>query len=182
MTPIRLTSAVLAVAALILAGCSQASPSSTPASSAPASSTATAASPSPSPTPTGRLTIKQAKRVYVSIVDPSNALVDAINRDETDSAPIAQFHRDTRALIAAEKVMDRKLAAVRWPIRVAPYSAAMRSTDLVADRHCDQALLRAGSYDEANQIETTNTWCTAAQTTTNADQIRTLLHLPPANG
>jgi hypothetical protein len=177
----RLIAAVLATGALVLTGCaSQHSAAvSAPVSSARAPSSSTPGSPSPSPSPTARLTISQARRTYTALVDPSNRMVDATNNDAQDAAPMAQFRRDTRAYIASLKVLNRKLAEVRWPARVQPYITAMRSTDLAADIKCSQAELRASSYGQANLISSANTWCTASQTTTNANEIRSLLHLPP---
>jgi hypothetical protein len=54
----------------------------------------------------------------------------------------------------------------------------MRSTDLVGEEHCFTKMATATSYAQAQQMLTTNSWCVAAHNDTNADQIRTPLHLP----
>jgi hypothetical protein len=114
-------------------------------------------------------------------VDPDNRIVSAIINDRQDAAPMSQFHADMRADIAALRVMITKLGEVRWPVRVQPYVSAMRSTDLVASIHCDQAALAATSYAQDQEIEASNSWCQEAGATTNADTIRQLLNLPPVS-
>jgi hypothetical protein len=173
----RLARAALVAAALGIAGCGQAAPSS-PAATAPA---ATASAPSPSPPPTARLTIKQARRTYIALVSPYNVLVDQANRDQMDGAPFAQYRRDVRAIIAGDQAFSREVGQVRWPARVQPYIDAMRATDIPADIHCDQAEIRASSYSQAQVVDATNSWCQQVSTgnSTNADQVRRLLHLPP---
>jgi hypothetical protein len=170
-----------ALAALALAGCSQASSpaASSPAASSPAASPA-APSPSPSPASTARLTRRQAARAYTAIVDPANRLGDAVNQDYTDRAPLAQYRRDSRAYIASLRVMSARLSAVRWPARVEPYVRAMVATDVVADIRCEQDLLKARSYAQADTINYTSQDCTeAASNGSNPSTIRSLLGLPP---
>jgi hypothetical protein len=180
MTPSRLTTAALAVAALVLAGCSQASPHTSAGSPAAASSAPHSAVPSPSST--GPLTVSQARHVYVSLVDPSNRADAQVGNDAQDAAPIGQYRRDVRALIASLELLNRKLAAVRWPVRVQPYIDAMGSTDVAAQIKCFQRLQGASTYSQANTIFDTNSWCLASQQDANASEIRTLLHLPALNG
>ncbi len=124
-----------------------------------------------------RLTISQARRAYVRIVDPYNRTVDAVNRDYTDQARIAQFRRDLSAQIASLRVMKLKLAAVRWPPRVEPYVQAMMSTDDVTTIRCDKEQLAAQSYAQVDVISA-NQDCTAAQNNSNASTIRSMLGLP----
>ena len=50
-----------------------------------------------------------------------------------------------------------------------------------ADRHCDGAQLHVTSYTAVTLLYSTNSWCRAAQSANNADQVRSLLHLPPVN-
>jgi hypothetical protein len=171
---------LLAVAAV--AGCGSSRPSSAPASSSAATVGTPAATPSPSPT--GPLTIHQAKHAYTAIVDPYNVLVDAANRDQMDGAPFAQYRRDVQAIIAGDRAFSRKVGQVRWPARVQPYIDAMRATDIPADIHCDRAEIRASSYGQAQVVDSTNSWCQQVSTgnSTNADQVRRLLHLPPVTG
>ena len=114
-------------------------------------------------------------------MDPDNTLVSAINQDEMDNAPIAKFHQDLRADIAALEVLSRKLGEVRWPARVQPYVDAMRSTDLAASAQCDRVLLHASGYAQVQTDYAANSWCQEAQTVTNADTIRKLLRLPPVS-
>jgi hypothetical protein len=172
---------ISALATLALAaGCSS---SSHPVAQATATKAVTAApssllpSPSPSPSSTARLTMRQAARAYARIVDPANRLLNAAGQDITDAVPLAQFHADLRAAIAAFRVMSARLAAVRWPDRVAPYITAMLGTDVVAHIRCAQDLLKARNYSQANNISF-NQDCTQAQNTSNAGTIRSLLHLP----
>lgn len=183
----RLTPAATAVlAALLLAACGSAGSHPAAAHTAAASPAAapSSAAPSPSLTPTpapARLTIRQAARAYTEIVDPFNRTADAVNRDETDRAAMAQFRADARAYGAAERTMVATLSAVRWPARVAPYVHAMLSTDIAADLRCFRKLQAARSYNQVNAISF-NQDCTAAANTSNADTIRSLLHLPSLGG
>jgi hypothetical protein len=112
-------------------------------------------------------------------VDPANRLIDAVNQDYTDRAPLAWFHRDQRAYIASLRVMSARLAAVRWPARVEPYVRAMVATDVQADMRCTQDELKARSYGQVDVIEYTSQDCIAAQNASNASTIRSLLGLPP---
>lgn len=169
------TSAIFLV---VIAGCG--SSASTPAAHAPATSpavTPSSVAPSPSPTSTAKLTISQARRVYVRIVDPSNRILDAITQDYTDQVPMAQFRHDQLASIVAL----RKLAAVRWPARVGPYVRAMLSTDVVADIRCARDQEKVSGYNP-DEYRPYGQACTAAQNTNNADTIRSLLHFPPLGG
>ena len=183
----RLNMPALALAALALAGC--ASNASHPAAAhtaatspaAAPSSPAASLSPSPSPVSTARLTIRQAARAYTEAVDPSNRAGDVINNDYTDRVPLAQFRRDEHAYIASLRTVTAKLAAVRWPARVGPYVTAMLSTDVPADIRCTQDELRAHSYSQVDTISF-NQDCTAGANTSNADTIRSLLHLPSLSG
>jgi hypothetical protein len=172
----------VALAALAVAGCSSSTshPAAghTSAVSAPNPTAApSSAAPSPLPASTARLTKRQARRAYTEIVDPSNRLLNAVNQDETDRVPLAQFRQDERALTASLRTMAAKLAAVRWPARVEPYVRAMLSTDVQADIRCDQDEARAKTYAQADAISY-NQDCTAANTTSNADTIRSMLGLP----
>jgi len=178
--------AALALAALAAAGCG--SSASHPAAAHTVTSPAAApspAAPSPSPTaspaPAARLTIRQAKRAYVAIVDPYNRDVAGLNQDYTDRAPMAQFRRDSRAEVAALRLASARLSAVRWPAAVAPYVSAMVSTDLAVSIRCVADQSRAMSYAQVDSMGF-NRACTEAQNTSSADTIRSLLNLPSLGG
>jgi hypothetical protein len=179
----------VALAALAVAGCSSSTshPAAghTSAVSAPNPTIApssVAPSPSPSPTSTARLTKRQARRAYTEIADPSNRLLNAAGQDYTDRVPFVQYRRDERAYIASLLEAAAKLAAVRWPARVEPYIRAMISTDVQADIRCTQDQLRAHSYAQADSINLSSQDCTAAQNTSNADTIWSMLGLPSLEG
>lgn len=72
----------------------------------------------------------------------------------------------------------RPTAAGSGPASVQPCIDAMRSTGLVAEERCFTKMATATSYAQARQMLIINSWCVAAHNDTNADQIRTLLHLP----
>jgi hypothetical protein len=181
----HLNMAALALAALALAGCasnaSLPAAAHTAATSPAAAPSSPAALPSPLPASTARLTIRQAARAYTEAVDPSNQAGDVINNDYTDRVPLAQFRRDEHAYITSLRTVTAKLAAVRWPARVGPYVTAMLSTDVPADIRCTQDELRAHSYSQVDTISF-NQDCTAGANTSNADTIRSLLHLPSLSG
>ena len=77
--------------------------------------------------------------------------------------------------------MAARLAAVRWPARVEPYVHGMLSTDIAADLRCAGEQQAARSYNQVSII-LSNQDCTAAANTSNADTIRSLLHLPGLGG
>ena len=185
MPSIRSTAIAASVlAVLMLAACSSARPQ-TAAATAAANTPATSSAPhsvAPTPSPTGPLTVSQARHVYVSLVDPSNRTDAQVGNDVQDAAPIGQYRHDVRSLIASLELLNRKLAAVRWPVRVQPYIDAMRSTDVAAQIKCFQRLQGASTYSQANTIFATNSWCLASQQGANASEIRTLLHLPTLSG
>jgi hypothetical protein len=175
--------AVAVLAAQALAGCSSGSASHPATHAAPSSPAAapSSAAPSPSPASAAVLTRHQAARAYTEIVDPSNRAGDTVNQDQTDRVPMAQFHADARAYLAALKVTAARLAAVRWPARVEPYIHAMLTTDVQADFRCYRELRAATSYSQVNSLSF-NQDCTAVENTSNADTIRSLLGLPGLGG
>jgi hypothetical protein len=121
--------------------------------------------------------MRQARRAYIQAVDPYNRALDAVNQDYTDRVPMAQFHSSSLAEIAALHSVRSKLDSVRWPAPITPYIHAQLTTDLRADLRCARDQLSASSYSQADTISY-NQDCTEAQNTSNADTIRSLLHLP----
>ena len=113
------------------------------------------------------------------ILDPSNAIADAISRDYTDAAPFSQYRADALAYVKAVCGADRQLRAVRWPARVQPYITAMLLTFEPAAIRCTRAGAAAGSRAAAASVNDTNPDCQAVNDSTIPDTIRSMLHLPP---
>ncbi|SRR6266498_3378419 len=182
--PVMRTALIAIAAAALLAGCgggTHGTPSAARTTAAPVTPAATA-SPSPAASPSApvrRMTKKQAARAYVRIIDPGNALSDAINRDATDAAPFSRYKADARAYIRALRTADRQLRAVRWPRRVQPYIDAMLLTFEPAIIRCNKAGIAAGSTTAASTVADTNQDCLAASDSALPDTIRSMLGLPP---
>jgi len=183
-TYVRKTVAAIA-AAVLLAACSASGPAThrgTPTAAAISPSATATASPSPAASPSvaaQRMTKKQAARAYVRILDPSNAISDAINRDATDAAPFSRYKADARAYIKAIRAAAGQIRALRWPVRVQPYIDAMLLTFIPANIRCNKAGIAAGSSTAASTVADTNQDCIAATDSTLPDTIRSMLGLPP---
>ncbi len=176
---IKRIAAVLAAGAIALAaGCSAAGNTSTlapeqHATSAPATpirSTPTATVPAP------RLTMAQARAVYIRITRPFNVAVAAVNRDVADAAPWRRFRADTLAVASADQAWARHVRAVRWPALVQRYVTAMLRADVPAEIRCDQAMAAAGGMHAATTVFNTNQDC--KDNTANTDKIHAILNLP----
>jgi hypothetical protein len=136
-----------------------------------------AASPSPAAGPV--LTITQARVAYQRIIDPYNRTLDAVNTDAADAAPISQLRADTATAIAGLQVVGSGLNAIRWPASVQPHISAMLLTDVPDNIACYAAERRAPTYEDVQVADAANQSCIAAYSSTNADQVRILLGLPP---
>lgn len=185
MTTYARNTAAAIAAAVLLAACSASGPATqtgTPTAAASSPAAAVTASPSPAaspPVPAKRLTIRQATRAYVRILDPSNVITDAINRDATDAAPFSRYKADARAYIKAIRAAAGQIRALRWPVRVQPYIDAVLLTFIPANIRCNKAGIAAGSNTAASTVADTNQNCLAASDSTLPDTIRSMLGLPP---
>jgi hypothetical protein len=183
MITIRLAGAALATA--LIAGCSAPAatvPAPLPlpsASSVPAVSSVSPAGPAATPTPTGPpLTIKQAGRLFAQITDPLNQTMGVFQADINDQPPFSQFKADGRALIAAVRVSEGKLAAANWPAEVQPDITTMMTTFEPAEIACIQAQINAGSYAAALNADESNVQCGEANQDESVSEIRTILNIP----
>lgn len=170
-------------AAALLAGCGggthQTATTPSPHTPAPATTSA-AATPSPPPVShPAKLTVRQAARAYVRIVDPPNRASDTVNTDSTDNLPFSQVRADILTEIRAWRTAGRQLGAIRWPGRVQPYVTAMRLTFIRAAIRCLGAEAAAGSNSNMSTVSYSNQDCVAVQSNTDADTIRSRLNLPP---
>jgi hypothetical protein len=165
-------------AALTLAACGGTSAPATQVAASASAHASNSPSASPSPASTARLTRKQAAAAYVRIVDHANRLQSLADEDVTDRSPFSQYVSDLRAYLAAQRQVDRELAAVRWPAGVQPYVTALLSTYDPATAACFRAEIRAGSYSADDTVFATNSQCQAAQASTLADTVRQGLGLP----
>jgi hypothetical protein len=170
--------AVCGTAVLVLAACG--SPRRAAGASRPVTQPiAATASPSPGSQVRPRLTMKQAKAVYIQIVHPGNTLSDLATQDWTDAAPWSKYRADTTALDAAVRQEERRLRAYRWPPQIQGYITAMILTDLPADLACDKVVTRASGYTAAQTVSALSQACAAVQNAVNASTIRARLGLPP---
>ena len=174
MIIIRLAAAALAAA--LLAGCSTAG---VPATSQLSSSAPAAATPVAAPTPQGPpLSVKQAGRLFARIVGPLDRAIGAFQADVTDQPPFSQFQADGRALIAAVRGSEGRLAAARWPAQVQPYIVSLTTSYEPAEIACTQAQISAGSYATAQNANSTNPQCFEANQNDAISAIRAILDLP----
>jgi hypothetical protein len=169
---------------LALAGCggsSTAAPAST-ASHAPAA-TISHAPASPSPAPAVRLTIRQAAVIYARLTAPANKASAIAQADYAASAPWSVQRADLLAYDRDVRALGVSLRAVRWPANVQPWVTAMVVSWVPATLACDRAAEAAGSVTASVTVTEENPSCQAVSgPNTNAEEIRTLLGLPPVPG
>jgi len=115
----------------------------------------------------------------VRIVDPGNAISDAIGRDLNDKRPFSQYRADSLALVRETRSEDRQFRAIRWPGRVQSYVDSWLLTYGPSIIRCYQAAAAGGSYAADSQLAYTNQDCIASDTSTIPDSIRSMLGLPP---
>ena len=115
---------------------------------------------------------------YQRIIDPYNRTLNVVNTDAADGVPISQFRADTATAIARLRAVRAGLKAIRWPASVQPYIGAMLLTDVPDNIACYAAEGRALTYADVG-VKDTSQSCIAASYSPSADQVRTLLGLPP---
>ena len=175
MTRLTLTT-LAAVTIALAAGCS--ATGQTPTASGRQSSTTLPATPGhTAPALARRLTMAQARAAYSRIARPFNAAVAVVNRDVASGAPWSQFRADTLAVVRTDRAWARRMRAELWPPRVQRYVNAMLRTDIPAEIRCDRAMAAAGSLQAATTVFNSRPDC--KDHTTNEDNIRKMLHLPP---
>lgn len=175
---INLTAVTVTAASILAAGCSgtespsaAVQPEATVTTGAPHNTSAAAA-----PVP-ARLTMAQARAEYNKISVPFNVAVAVVNNDAHVGVTWSKFKADVLTVVAANKTWERKIGAVRWPLRVQPYVNAMLKTEVPAEIQCDQAMAAAGSLQGAANVFSDDHSC--RDSTVNADKIRKILNLPP---
>jgi len=182
MITIRLAGAALAAA--LIAGCSAtgaSAPAPLPSASSVSavSSVSPAAAPAATPIPTGPpLTIKQAGQLFAQITAPLNQAMGVFQADINDQPPFSQFEADGRALIAAVRISEGKLAAANWPAEVQPDITTMMTTFEPAEIACAQAQINAGSYAAALNADESNVQCGEVNQDESVSEIRTILNIP----
>lgn len=176
MIIVRLAGAALTAA--LLAGCS--APSS-PAPQLPSAAppTPAAATSSTAPVPQGPpLTIKQAGRLWVRIMGPVNQAIGTFQSDTTAQPPFRQFQAEGTTAIAAVRVSEGKLGAVRWPAQVQSDITDLMTSFEPEEIACMQAQIQAGSYAVAQNVSTTNINCTEASQDESVDAVEAILGTP----
>lgn len=175
---INLTAVTVTTASILATGCSG---TGSPSTAVQPEATVTAGLPhgtsaAAAPVP-ARLTMAQARAEYSEISAPFNAAVTVVNHDARAGVTWSKFKADVLAVVAANKTWERKIRAVRWPLRVQPYVDAMLKTEVPAEIQCDQAMAATGSLQGAANVFSDDHSC--KDSTANADKIREILNLPP---
>jgi hypothetical protein len=180
MVIMRLAGTALAGTALI-AGCSASPappapplPSAASAASHVSPATIAAAAPTRQGPP---LTTKQAGRLFARIVGPLDQAIGAFQADINNHPPFGRFRADGRAVIAAVRVSEGRLAAANWPAQVQPDITTMLITYEPAEIACVQAQVSAGSYSAALNADITNVQCGEANQDQTVSAIRAILNI-----
>jgi hypothetical protein len=177
MIIIRLTGAALAV--MMIAGCSAPAAPAAPQSPSAASPVSAAATSAAIPTPQGPpLTIKQAARLFAQIMGPLDQAIGAFQADISNKPPFSRFAADGRAVIAAVRVSEGKLAAANWPAQVQPDITSLLTGYEPAEIACVQAQINAGSYTAALNADETNLQCGVTNQDETVSAIRAILNIP----
>lgn len=163
--------AVLALAALALTGCSGGGQ----ATAAPTESSTTTASPTPAPTPT-IMTNDEAGKKYLSIVCPTNATIDTLNKD-VEATPL-NLNAAIAAAAASRDSYRKQIEAfsdekILWPATVKADLASMAEAmypDLSAVANL------ASQTTEKNFIAAWNAWPESTSAAT-AQKVRVKLGL-----
>lgn len=174
---ISLAAVTVTAVSLLATGCSASGSLST---AAQPEATVTASAAHTAPAPLARLTMTQARTEYSQISAPFNAAVAAVNTDARNGTTWDKFRSDVLAVVATNQTWQRKVRAVRWPLRIQPYVDAMLKTEVPAEIQCDQAMAAAGSLQGAAGVFTNDHAC--KDSTVNADKIRKILNLPATIG
>jgi hypothetical protein len=183
---ISLTTITVTTASILATGCSgtgsqstAAQPEATVTAGTVTAGTTRSTPATAAPVP-ARLTMAQARTEYSKVSAPFNAAVMAVNNDAHAGAAWSTFKADVLTVVAANRTWERKIRAIRWPLRVQPYVDAMLKTEVPAEIRCDQAMAAAGGLQGAADVFSDDRAC--KDSTVNADKIRKMLNLPPTIG
>jgi ABC-type phosphate transport system substrate-binding protein len=122
--------------------------------------------PAPALSHTSHITMKQAKHVYMRIVEPGTKLAGTVAHDGSDAAPFTQFRTAVLAYGRALQVEIEEFRAVHWPASVRSRITAIVMIYLPADIRCLQAVAAAGNMAAANAVSSSNRDCQMADSAT----------------